>query len=142
MLQILVCPSLRMCVYSVTSHDFFICMRKLCHMQLLSEDMQRNVHTDQLEFPFCGAFRELSDHYLDHIHVRRAAGHRVVHLPHLPISFNSNQFDGNCHTSTSENRRVHHLCVLKQTEKKFISKKLLSITNYYRALPFMSRQTS
>lgn len=61
--------------------------------------------------------------YLDHIHVRRAAGDWVVHLPHLTVAFHSDQFDGDSNASPCENGRVHHLCVLGVRiveEKSFI----------------------
>lgn len=52
--------------------------------------------------------------HLNHVHIRWAAGDRVVHFPHLPISFHGNHFDGHGDAATCEDGRVHHLCVLKR----------------------------
>lgn len=54
---------------------------------------------------------------LDHVHVCGAAGHRLVHLPHLPVSLHSNHSDRHSKAPACENGRVHDLCVL-QTEGK------------------------
>lgn len=55
--------------------------------------------------------------YLHDVDVCRAAGDRVVHLPHLAVSLHGNEFDGHRDPPTCENRSVHHLRFL-ETEKE------------------------
>lgn len=55
--------------------------------------------------------------YLHDIDVCRAAGDRVVHLPHLAVSLHGNEFDGHRNPPTCENGGVHHLCFL-ETDKE------------------------
>lgn len=56
--------------------------------------------------------------YLDDVDIRRAAGDRVVHLPHLAVSLHSNEFDGHRDPPTCENGSVHHLCFLETDKEK------------------------
>lgn len=55
--------------------------------------------------------------YLHDVHVRRAAGDRVVHLPHLPVSLHGHQFDGHRDPPTCENGSVHHLRFLEKEKE-------------------------
>lgn len=66
-------------------------------------------------FPFLSKCASLT--YLDDVHVCRAAGHRLIHLPHLPIGLHSNHFNRHREAPPCENGCVHHLYVLKMQER-------------------------
>lgn len=55
--------------------------------------------------------------YLDDVHICGAAGHQLVHFPHLTIGLHGNHFDGHRKAPAGENGRVHHLCVLQMEGK-------------------------